>query len=103
MAHGRVVRRDGVEVCVAAPEVSLGEATRWGRLGITIRHGAAKGSVGRNRLKRWVRESFRRHPESAAPGCDLVVRVTHPLGAQDHHRFEALLLSLLKEACKGTP
>ncbi|MBI3317651.1 MAG: ribonuclease P protein component [Candidatus Omnitrophica bacterium] len=48
------------------------------RFGCTVRREAAPGGVLRNRLKRWVRESFRRNRTQFPAGLDLVV-VLHQL------------------------
>ena len=44
------------------------------RLGITAGRRVG-GAVRRNRLKRWVRETFRLHRAEFPPGCDVVVQV----------------------------
>jgi len=45
---------------------------RGSRLGITVSRKVG-GAVVRNRVKRWVRESYRRFPEGRPPSTDLVV------------------------------
>ena len=63
---------------------SLPNAAGMPRLGVTVSRRVG-GAVVRNRLKRWTRESFRRHPRrTALPACDLVVHFKPAAGACDH-------------------
>ncbi|GIW88446.1 MAG: hypothetical protein KatS3mg108_2770 [Isosphaeraceae bacterium] len=45
----------------------------YARLGVTVPRKVARKAVVRNRLKRLVREAFRRHKERWAAGVDLIV------------------------------
>ncbi len=45
------------------------------RFGCTVQRETAPRAVQRNRLKRWLRESFRLHPGAAPAGLDLVAVV----------------------------
>jgi ribonuclease P protein component len=55
-----------------APAAASPGAARAARLGITVSRKVG-GAVERNRVKRWVRESYRRLRFLAPPGLDLVV------------------------------
>lgn len=46
------------------------------RLGVTVTRKVG-GAVARNRIKRWVREAFRRHQTRFAPGLDMVWVAKH--------------------------
>jgi len=52
----------------------------WSRLGVTVSRKIG-GAVTRNRVKRRIREAFRRHPQHLLPDHDLVV-IAKP-GAED--------------------
>ena len=71
-------------------------ATPKSRLGITAtkKYGDA---VARNRIKRIVREIFRKHRGAAAPPIDLVVNVKTSAREQPFDRLEADLASRLRE------
>lgn len=51
------------------PRTDAGRA----RLGITVTKKVSSTAVGRNRVKRVVREVFRKNRELFPPGCDVVV------------------------------
>ena len=57
---------------LALPRREPAGASSPTRLGITVSKKVGKAAV-RNRVKRWVRESYRRMPELCPPGLDLVV------------------------------
>jgi ribonuclease P protein component len=54
-----------------------------GRLGITVSRKVG-GAVVRNRVKRWVRDCFRRRRDDFPRGLDLVVVARPAAGASDH-------------------
>lgn len=68
------------------------------RLGITIRRVAVRTNVRRNQLKRWLREAFRRHPEAAVPGWDVVVSVSQAPPSWRAQDLEAILVEGLAQA-----
>lgn len=71
------------------------------RFGCTIRRGAVASAVRRNRLKRWLREAFRRHREQAAAGYDwLAVVASFPAGL-DFREVERSFLQLCQQAIAG--
>jgi len=67
-------------------------------LGITIRRVAVRTNVRRNQLKRWVREAFRRHPDAAAPGWDVVVMVSHAPPAWRAQDLDTMFVEGLAQA-----
>ncbi|MBI3269329.1 MAG: ribonuclease P protein component [Planctomycetes bacterium] len=76
------------------------------RLGIVIGR-KVKRAVDRNRIKRWIREAFRLHPEAVPPGVDLVV-LPRNAPSLTWARAERSLLKLLGArardlARRGTP
>jgi ribonuclease P protein component len=81
-------RRDYLKVQVEGARFStrhlviLWVRSRWGttRLGVTVSRKVAKQATRRNRIKRWIREAFRRLPRSPAdnPAIDLVVIARPP-------------------------
>lgn len=66
------------------------------RFGCTIRREAAPAGVLRNRLKRWVRESFRRNRAQFPGGLDLVVVINQLPQNPSFQRVERTLLLLAK-------
>lgn len=70
----RPFRRGSAGLTLLARENTLGHA----RLGVIVGKKQEKSAVGRNRVKRLIRESFRFHKELLA-GLDLVVLVRRPL------------------------
>jgi ribonuclease P protein component len=58
------------------------------RLGITAGRRVG-GAVRRNRLKRWVRETFRLHRAEFPPGCDVVVQVRPASSTATHAALAA--------------
>lgn len=70
------------------------------RLGITASRKVG-GAVVRTRLKRWVRETYRRHPQRGAlPAVDLVVHLKPGASAADFSSFRSELERLLGEAAR---
>lgn len=73
------------------------------RLGIALTRRVTPSSVHRNRIKRMVRELFRRHPVKQA-GLDLVVALRERLDAAGHASLGAEVRSLfdqLSKQCAG--
>jgi ribonuclease P protein component len=72
------------------------------RLGVTASRKVG-GAVVRTRLKRWVREVYRRHPRRAAlPAVDLVVHLKPAAAAVDSATFRAEIERLLAETAGRT-
>jgi ribonuclease P protein component len=67
------------------------------RLGIALTRRVAPSSVQRNRIKRAVRELFRRHPTKGA-GLDLVVALRERLDRERMPEFVAEVQTLLDRA-----
>lgn len=93
--EGVAVRRPGLEIRVARSPLERGHPAR---LGITIRRVAVRTNVRRNQLKRWVREAFRRHPDAAAPGWDVVVMVSHAPPAWRAQDLDTMFVEGLAQA-----
>ncbi len=70
------------------------------RLGIALPRRIAPSSVERNRLKRLVREAFRRH-EARHSGHDLVVSFRERYRPEDEGELLAEIRGLLDELCRG--
>jgi ribonuclease P protein component len=78
-----------IHVAPARPGVS--------RLGIALTRRVAPSSVQRNRIKRMVRELFRRHPAKRA-GLDLVVTLREAAGRVDAKTLSEEIRALLDQA-----
>ena len=66
------------------------------RLGLAVSRKAAVKAVDRNRIKRVVRESFRRRA-AAIPAFDIVVQVTRKAQTQPNHMLSRKLDDLWRE------
>lgn len=71
------------------------------RFGCTIRRGAVASAVRRNRLKRWLREAFRRNREEAAAGYDWLAVVSSCPAGLDFREVERSFLQLCRQAIAG--
>ncbi len=69
------------------------------RLGVALTRRLMRSSVGRNRMKRALREAFRRHPAKAA-GLDLVVMFRAPFLPAEERAVVAEVKALLDRACE---
>jgi ribonuclease P protein component len=69
------------------------------RLGLSVSRRIG-GAVRRNRVKRWLREAYRRNKRTRGPGMDLVVTPKIPLLEENYHEAERSLRSALREASK---
>jgi ribonuclease P protein component len=70
-----------------------------GRLGVTVSKKVG-GAVLRNRVKRWIRDCYRRRRPEFPPGLDLVV-VARPPAAQADHRAVCNELASLARRLRG--
>ncbi len=71
------------------------------RFGCTVRRGAASGAVGRNRIKRWLREAFRRNPGETAAGYDWLAVVSGCPAGLTYQEVERRFLELCRQAIPG--
>ena len=71
------------------------------RLGLAATRRLGK-AVWRNRVKRLLREFFRRH-KTALPNKDLVIMAKKGAAALDYHQVEEELGRLLLSRAQGTP
>lgn len=69
------------------------------RLGITVTRRSG-GAVERNRVRRLVREAFRRRREVAAAALDLVVNVRPGAERRTYRELEAELVTLLGDLAR---
>lgn len=67
------------------------------RVGLTVTR-AAGGSVVRNRLRRWARETCRHLGGQLTPGFDVVLNFHKALAARTRRDFDRLLLQVLEKA-----
>lgn len=71
------------------------------RLGITV-SGKVGNSVERNRVKRWLREIFRKDGERLPEGTDLVLIAKRGAPSQDHASFRAQFLEICSRLSQGS-
>ena len=76
-----------------------GEAAAAGRFGVTVSRKVG-GSVVRNRVKRWIRESCRRMKEQLPAGVDVVV-VARPSAARAGYGLRTRELATLARRLRG--
>ncbi len=69
------------------------------RLGITVTRKSG-GAVERNRVRRLVREAFRRHRERLGPALDLVVNIRPGAERRTYRELEAELVGLLGDLAR---
>jgi len=69
------------------------------RLGITVTRRSG-GAVVRNRLRRLLREAFRRNQQKFAPPLDLVVNVKPQAREKSYGQLEAEFLGLVMELAR---
>ncbi|WP_091197066.1 ribonuclease P protein component [Formivibrio citricus] len=69
------------------------------RLGVVVGKKVDRRAVGRNAIKRLVRETFRTHPEGLV-GLDIVVRARRPIAPGERAQARAALLVLLNRSGK---
>ena len=65
------------------------------RFGCAVRRKAVASSVERNRLKRWLREAFRRNRPAIPPGLDLVAVVYEGRVKWSYQELESQFLELV--------
>ncbi len=70
----------------------------YARLGIVAGRKLGK-AVRRNRVKRWIREAFRRNKDRIPPGLDLVV-IPRPGAELDYDRIEHSLVRLAQDLAR---
>ncbi len=68
------------------------------RLGIWVSKREFKRAVDRNRIKRWVREFFRRRKEAFLFPCDVIVQVARRGESENHVSLDAVLAKIFREA-----
>ncbi|PIQ82480.1 MAG: ribonuclease P protein component [Candidatus Omnitrophica bacterium CG11_big_fil_rev_8_21_14_0_20_64_10] len=66
------------------------------RFGCAIRKGVCKTAVRRNRVKRWIREGFRKHRSICPPGWDMVLLVQKVPDDLNFETTEKQICNLLK-------
>ena len=66
------------------------------RFGCSVRRSIFPHAVDRNRMKRWLRESFRLHQEELPKGLDLMARVVSKPREASYRTVEEEFLRLVK-------
>ncbi len=97
---GSRARRDWL-VLVAAPS-ALGPEHGITRLGLSIGKRASKLAVGRNRIKRLLREAFRLEYSNLPKGCDLIAICPERNPELDFEELRRQLAPLAHKAWKRT-
>jgi ribonuclease P protein component len=80
---------------LVGPNLLLFALPGGGRLGITVSKKVG-GAVLRNRVKRWIRDCYRRRRPEFPPGFDLVVVARPPAARADHDAVCGELTSLAR-------
>ena len=86
---------------LAGPNLLLFALPGGGRLGVTVSKKVG-GAVLRNRVKRWIRDCYRRRRPEFPPGLDLVVVARPPAAKADHGAVCKELTSLARRL-RGAP
>ncbi|MGD9386595.1 MAG: ribonuclease P protein component [Gammaproteobacteria bacterium] len=68
------------------------------RLGLAVSRKVSRRAVERNRIKRVLRESFRRHPD--LPALDIVVMARPGAAACDNHELSASIDALIERTAR---
>lgn len=91
------VRNRGLSVAARfRTEVSRSGTARRGCFGCVVRRKAVPLSVDRNRLKRWLREAFRRNRSSIPPGFDWMAVVYERPTKWSYWDLESQFLELVR-------
>ncbi|HEX3901239.1 MAG TPA: ribonuclease P protein component [Polyangia bacterium] len=80
---------------LVGPHLLLFALAGSGRLGVTVSKKVG-GAVLRNRVKRWIRDCYRRRRPEFPAGLDLVVVARPPAAGADHQAVCAELTSLAR-------
>ncbi len=101
MTPALTVRSRGLSVTARfrAEVLPSGQTTRR-RFGCAVRRKAVPLAVDRNRLKRWLRESFRRNPSLVPPGFDWVAVVYERPAKWSYQDLESQFLELVRRFLK---
>lgn len=96
--HGgrKCVRRFLVVHAAARPPDAASGAPQATRLGLAVSRKVGK-AVARNRVKRRLREAFRRNHKALRPGFDLVVVARREAAAATYHQLADDLLACLRQ------
>jgi ribonuclease P protein component len=86
---------------LVGPHLLLFALAGSGRLGVTVSKKVG-GAVLRNRVKRWIRDCYRRRRPEFPAGLDLVVVARPPAAGADHKAVCAELASLARRLRGGT-
>ena len=72
----------------------------YSRLGITVTRKLGK-TVKRNRIKRRLREIYRKNKQVVLPPCDLVINVTHSAVGASYQELERDFLGTVSQWARG--